>query len=152
MKSLNNKADKQELLERLRNITTQSPRQWGTMTAPQMICHLNDAFKAAMGERAVSGRGNFFTRTALKWIALQVPVKWVKGFKTMPEIDQQIAGTPPAEFEKDITELRHLLDRIVQREKDFEWRPHPVFGSMSEQEWLRWGYLHVDHHLRQFGS
>jgi len=28
---------------------------------------------------------------------------------------------------------------------------HPIFGRMSLWEWQRWGYLHTDHHLRQFG-
>lgn len=28
---------------------------------------------------------------------------------------------------------------------------HPGFGRMSQSDWLRWGYRHVDHHLRQFG-
>ena len=28
---------------------------------------------------------------------------------------------------------------------------HPVFGGMTREEWLLWGYAHVDHHLRQFG-
>jgi hypothetical protein len=28
---------------------------------------------------------------------------------------------------------------------------HPFFGPMSREDWLRWGYLHADHHLRQFG-
>jgi hypothetical protein len=28
---------------------------------------------------------------------------------------------------------------------------HPIFGPMSDAAWLRWGYLHMDHHLRQFG-
>jgi hypothetical protein len=30
--------------------------------------------------------------------------------------------------------------------------PHPVFGAMSDSAWRRWGYLHTDHHLRQFGA
>jgi hypothetical protein len=29
--------------------------------------------------------------------------------------------------------------------------PHPMFGAMTTLEWMRWGYLHTDHHLRQFG-
>jgi hypothetical protein len=29
--------------------------------------------------------------------------------------------------------------------------PHSIFGSMTNQDWMRWGYLHADHHLRQFG-
>jgi len=29
--------------------------------------------------------------------------------------------------------------------------PHPIFGAMKPWDWMRWGYLHADHHLRQFG-
>jgi len=28
---------------------------------------------------------------------------------------------------------------------------HPVFGPFSTMEWRRFVYLHMDHHLRQFG-
>jgi len=27
-----------------------------------------------------------------------------------------------------------------------------MFPEMNEREWMRWGYLHADHHLRQFGA
>lgn len=152
MKSLNNQAHKQELLIRLRNITPQNQRQWGSMTSHQMICHLNDSFKLAMGDRAVSAKTNIFTRTIMKWLAFKVPLKWPKGFRTHPEIDQHIGGTQPLDFEKDLTELKQLLDRFAQEERKFEWQVHPIFGRLTEEEWLRWGYLHVDHHLRQFGA
>jgi hypothetical protein len=33
----------------------------------------------------------------------------------------------------------------------FDGHSHPIFGPMSKADWLRWGYLHMDHHLRQFG-
>jgi hypothetical protein len=116
-----------------------------------MICHLNDAFKVPLGQRNVSVRSNLFTRTVLKWIAIRVPLKWAKGFKTMPEIDQQIGGTRPGEFEKDMVELKNLVKSFAQQDSGFEWHVHPVFGAMTGEEWLRWGYLHADHHLRQFG-
>jgi hypothetical protein len=32
-----------------------------------------------------------------------------------------------------------------------EGHAHSFFGRLSRTEWLRWGYLHMDHHLRQFG-
>ena len=28
---------------------------------------------------------------------------------------------------------------------------HGMFGPMTHWDWMRWGYLHTDHHLRQFG-
>jgi hypothetical protein len=54
-------------------------------------------------------------------------------------------------MESDLDELRHHLDRFSRQPRDFEFQPHPIFGQMTEKEWMRWGYLHMDHHLRQFG-
>ena len=33
-----------------------------------------------------------------------------------------------------------------------DWPAHPIFGPMTLRAWMRWGYLHVDHHLRQFSA
>jgi len=67
-------------------------------------------------------------------------------------MDQQIAGTRPMEFERDLDELIRLLDRFTRQPRDFEWQTHPHFGRLSEKDWMRLGYLHADHHLRQFGA
>jgi len=32
-----------------------------------------------------------------------------------------------------------------------EGAAHPLFGRLTTAEWGRWGYRHMDHHLRQFG-
>jgi hypothetical protein len=94
-----------------------------------------------------------YPRILLKWVALWAPIPWPKGFKTAPELDQQIGGTPPAAFDHDMGELRNLVDRVTRRPRDFQWQPHhPHFGQMSDREWMRLAYLHVDHHLRQFGA
>ncbi len=69
----------------------------------------------------------------------------------MPEMDQEIGGTRPVEFDGDVRELRRLLERFTRQPRDFSWRPHPIFGEMTEKDWMRWGYLHMDHHFRQFG-
>jgi len=34
-------------------LTPEKPRQWGTLTAHEMLCHLSDSFRAALGERQV---------------------------------------------------------------------------------------------------
>jgi hypothetical protein len=26
-----------------------------------------------------------------------------------------------------------------------------MMGSLTHGQWMRWGYRHTDHHLRQFG-
>jgi hypothetical protein len=40
---------------------------------------------------------------------------------------------------------------ITTRKDCFDGQEHPIFGPMSNAAFLRWAYLHMDHHLRQFG-
>lgn len=151
MKSLANRVDKEEVLKRLRLVRPESRRRWGKMTAGQMVCHLNDSFKAAIGERSVSSVNFVFGPNLMKWFALYVPIRWPHGVPTRPEMSQEAGGTKPVGFAADVRELESLIDRITRAEKDFDWHRHPMFGAMPDRDWLRWGYLHLDHHLRQFG-
>lgn len=118
------------------------------MTAPQMICHLNDSFKVGMGEKYASPGTNPFKRTVFKWVALHTGVPWPQGVATRPEVEQGRGGTPPTHWHGDCTELRGLIEAFATRRK---FGVHPTFGTMSESDWLVWGYRHTDHHLRQFG-
>jgi len=150
-RTLANAHDKQEIIERTKRIQASSARLWGKMTCHQMVCHLCDSFRGPMGERQLSRGKMPGPRKLVKWIALNSGITWPQGVKTMPEADQMIGGTPPVEFERDRSELLLLLDRFASNPRDFERSPHPTLGTMSDEEWMRWGYLHMDHHLRQFG-
>jgi len=138
---------REAILSRLRNLRADSPRLWGKMSAPQMVCHLGDSFRCVMGERPVTAD----YRRSLKWPALYLPIRWPRGVDTRPEIDPLIGGTKPSDFAGDMASLVRLLQRIVSHTPDFTWQPHPIFGHLSQWQWMRWAYLHTDHHLRQFG-
>ena len=103
-----------------------------------------------MGERPVSHVSTPLRRTIIKWIALYAPVPWPAGIPTRPELDQRRGGTKPADFAADVAELEALVGRVTAEPRGFEWQPHPMFGRMSDAAWLRFAYLHMDHHLRQF--
>jgi hypothetical protein len=153
VKTLARLHDKEEILARLRALPPDAQRRWGRMTAPQMVCHLSDAFRAVTGRMTMSPATGQLQRTVVKWIALYVPLPWPRGrILTRPEIDQMVGGTKPAVFAADLAELESLVELVTAPERAFEWHPHPIFGRLSDAEWLRWGYLHMDHHLRQFGA
>ena len=137
------------ILRRLGNLRVDSPRLWGRMSAHQTICHLSDSLRSMMGERPIS---TLRRSTALKWPALYLPFPWPRGIKTRPEVDQFVGGTKPADFAVDMASLLILLERIASPTPDFTWQPHPIFGPLSQWQWMRWAYLHADHHLRQFGQ
>ena len=143
---------RQTILDRIAKVTPASTRQWGRMTAHEMICHLNDSFGLALGGRQASMASGVFQRTFMKWFALNVPIEWPKGIATRPEMEQGTGGTPPREFEGDRAQLVQLIERFCDARTNFEKQQHPIFGVMRKDEWMRWGYLHADHHLRQFGA
>jgi hypothetical protein len=150
VKSLARPADKAEVLRRLRALRPDSRRRWGRMTVHQMVCHLCDSFLCVIGRKPVSHATSMFHRTAVKWIALYLPIRWVRGIPTRPEIDQYVGGTRPTEFAADVAQLEALVELVTEPHRRFDWQPHPIFGPLTDREWLRWGYLHMDHHLRQF--
>ena len=153
MKSLANPDDVAALRRRLQLVRGDSPRRWGRMTPPQMICHLRDAFVMGTAERPLSSVAHLGNRTVIKWIALYSPARWPQGVPTRPEIDQVAGGgRAPTAFDQDIAALLAVFDAAATDERYFHARSHPIFGPLSRAAWLRWGWLHVDHHLRQFGA
>ena len=152
MKTLGRPQDRDELRRRLARVRPDSRRRWGKMTAHQMICHLTDCFRMSTGDKPVRDASRLHQRTMIKWVALYAPLRWPPGIETRPEVDQHIDGTAPGEFAADVAELDAHLERVSALGSDFDWPAHPIFGGMSRAAWLRWAYLHVDHHLRQFGA
>jgi hypothetical protein len=152
MKTLARADDTAEILRRLSALGPDSPRQWGLMSVSQAVCHLIDANRMALGEKTVSDANSLASRTLIKAIALYLPVTWPRGIPTRPEIDAEHGGTRPSEFAADVLTLAALVDALAARRGRADWPTHPIFGRMSERAWLRWGYLHMDHHLRQFGA
>ncbi|HEY7055895.1 MAG TPA: DUF1569 domain-containing protein [Vicinamibacterales bacterium] len=139
-----------EIVRRLEHLSPSSERRWGRMSAPQMVCHLIDSFRMMTGETPVSDASSRFQRTVTRCLALYVPIQWPRGFATRPEIDQEFLGTRPGEFATDRALLASLVEPVCTS-TSVEHPAHPVFGRMSHAAWLRWAYLHMDHHLRQFG-
>jgi hypothetical protein len=152
MKTLARHRDKAEILLRLREVRPESVPRWGRMSAHEMVCHLSDAFRMITGQKAVSHTASLPERTIVKWIALYLPLPWPAGLLTRPEIDQKLGGTRPVDFAADVAQLEALLEVITTETRPLDRQLHPIFGRMSEAAWLRWAYLHVDHHLRQFGA
>ena len=151
MRSLKHNPDRRSILARLAALRPDQPARWGRMSAHQMICHLSDSYLAGMGEKHVSMATGVVQRTVMKFGALYVPLRWPRGIATRPEMDQQTGGTRPAEFEADRRKLIAIIGRFSAANRGFTWARHPLFDEMRDSEWLRWGYLHADHHLRQFG-
>lgn len=150
MKTLAREQDCAELRRRLAQLRAETQPRWGRMSAGQAVCHLADAYRMALGEYLVASRSRLVDRTVFKLLALYTPMPWPKGIPTAPELDQFAGrGTCPEDFAADAASLLALMQRMAGHQG--AWPDHPILGPMSRSQWMRWGYLHPDHHLRQFG-
>lgn len=149
MKSLRDPVVTEALARRLEAITPASARRWGVMSPHEMLCHVADAFEVALGDRPMSGVRMAGPPALLKFLALRVPLPWMKNVPTGAGVNPRREGTRPSDFDADRERAVRLLRRLAASAGE---RPHPIFGLMSAADWLRWGYLHTDHHLRQFGG
>ena len=145
MNSLHDAHARAALERRLDDLQSDSPRQWGRMRIDQMLSHLNNSMRMALGELATEPRRAPVPRALIKWFALRVPHP--RNAPTATEL----RASGRYEIEGERTQLRQLLDRVAQRPLEQAWPVHPLFGRMNGGEWSRLQHKHVDHHLRQFG-
>ena len=150
MKTLNNPADLQTILRRVGELKADDAGLWGSMSVQQMVCHLSDSYQVALGKKPARMASGFWQRTLLKWIALHGPMAWPKGVRTLPEVEQGKGGTPPGDFALDRVALQGTVE-VFCGSLPSPSVPHAIFGNMTAADWMRWGWLHADHHLRQFG-
>ncbi|MCC7231806.1 MAG: DUF1569 domain-containing protein [Bacteroidia bacterium] len=149
MKNILKDPDFAEISQRIRSLHPDLPSHWGKMTCSQMVCHVTDPIRESIGVRTTPPHSNFLTKSVIKWVVLYGPV-WSKGkLATSDSYNQEKNGTPPSGFENDRDVLLKLLSNFRSANRYF---PHPVFGTLSRNEWGRLMFRHLDHHLGQFGQ
>ncbi len=144
-------AQEQDLLEiklRLQSLAGDEAGQWGTMSVEEMLAHLESAFRVALGELPMAKVPLPVPRWLAKRGALRMPVRWPHGVKTVPELERGRARVPE-DFASERRKVLEELDRFMAAKENRT--EHAMFGEMEPSDWMRWGYLHADHHLRQFG-
>lgn len=141
-----------DVLNRLSKLSEDDKALFGVMNANQMLCHVNDQIRIALGDIQCVKQGNILHRTLIKWL-LFAGVPFPKGrTKTMPEVNQNIGGTSPINFKNDLQLLSANMDRFIELSKGQGFVEHPFFGEMNPNEWGKMVGIHLDHHLKQFGQ
>jgi hypothetical protein len=148
MKSLASAGVVSETRDRMLRVCAEDRALWGKMTATQMVRHLGFACEVALGERA----GETVRMPAprvLKFMALWSGLRWQRNIKTTPGLERALDEGCSAEFDELVAVAIQKMEELAGGARCVA--SHPIFGPMSVGDWMRWGYLHADHHLRQFG-
>jgi hypothetical protein len=139
-----------ELQHRFAGLQPDSPRQWGKMSAAQMLAHCSKGLEMAAGEirppRALIGRiiGRVIKRAVLRD---DKPM-----MRDSPTVDELLTEDN-RDFEIEQARVGSLLGRFAATgPAGCTSHPHAFFGPLTPDEWGILMYKHLDHHLRQFGG
>jgi hypothetical protein len=144
MKSILDKATRDEVKGRINLINENSTAQWGKMNVSQMLKHCTQWDEMALGKTKYkqSFFGKLIGRFALKDMMKDEPMK--KNLPTVPSF--KIKENCNVKEEK--TKWLKLLDEYNHFSSDGFL--HPFFGTVTKEQAGRMAYKHIDHHLRQF--
>ena len=146
MKTVYDKAVRDELIARIRMVDESGRARWGKMTVYQMVKHC-----ALWEDMVLNGKkyrrvfvGWLFGKMALKaFLKEGVPLR--RNTPSIPELIVTGDGAISVQKEKWIA----LIEEHGRRfNAEFV---HPFFGRMTQEETGVLAYKHSDHHLRQFG-
>jgi len=148
MEDIFNKDDNKAIIGRLSKLTPDSQPLWGKMTVSQMLAHCQKPIDVLTGKLSLKGGllGFLFGKMAKNnFLKMR---GFGKNSPTHPKF--RIGGEPDFEKEKSllitmVETLGNLGAESVAIDK------HPFFGPMTSEEWGSLMYLHLDHHLKQFG-
>jgi len=135
------------LQQRFAGLGADAAPGWGRMSAPQMIAHVADSLRLALGELPCAPKSLPLRYTPIK----QLVIYWLpfpKNAPTAPELLARIPGT----WSADVADLAALIDRVGERGPDARFPDHPAFGRLTGRAWGVLIARHLDHHLRQFGA
>jgi len=146
MKTFWDAAVRDEICQRVDRLTPDAVPQWGKFNAAQMLAHLNDAMRMALGELPVAPKATPLRRFPIKQLAVYV-APWPKGVPTVPEL---IARADSARFAEEQAAFRAIAQRLASKPATERWPEHPAFGPLTHRAWGVLEFRHSDHHLRQF--
>lgn len=147
MKTLFDTTHRQALAARVRRLTPDAERRWGSMQAPKMLCHIGDQLRMALGDLPASAGSGPMALPGVKHLIIHV-IPWPKG---KVETDPVMLTTEPADFEADREAFLAVMERFAARGPDADWAPHPFFGMLTGKTWGALAARHIDYHLQQFG-
>jgi hypothetical protein len=146
MKTIWDPGCRQEILARFEKLTPDRRPAWGSMTTAQMLGHLADPMKAAMGQKTVAPKQSAFSSPIIRTMIIYC-LPWPKSAPTAPEF----IHAHEEHFEDNLSAFRATVGEFGAGGEGARREPHPAFGQISGKAWGRLMYRHLDHHLRQFG-
>ena len=147
--NLQDQAGVNDLIYRALKLTPEAKHLWGNMHVVEMLQHCNATNKMIM-QGIESNKKDSFKQKAIKMAFLYLPIKFPKNVKA-PKILKLITDKEtPQNFEKEKELYIELISQLPAHTFPKKLY-HPAFGNLNAKEWGILNWMHMGHHLRQFG-
>ena len=138
-------AVKQDIIDRINKLTSETKQLWGKMDVSQMLAHVQLPISCAYGIHKVKGS-----------LLLRIVGPLFKSILYNDKPYKQSLPTDPSYIIVDTknfeTEKQGLLDKLNRFEQgSIVVENHPVWGKLTKEQWSKATWKHLDHHLKQFG-
>lgn len=147
-KTLFDPSTKTEIIDRIGRLHPSSTAKWGTMTATEMLYHCNLSNQLVLEETRDYEKPSIAIR--LKKFVVFHLLTHIPRNNRGPERTRTKDKIGDVQFGLQLETYVSLIHRLVNHEKPFR-SIHPALGFLTEEEWGRILWMHMDHHLRQFG-
>ena len=148
MNNLYNLSDVSNIISRMDKLSPDSRNLWGKMNVAQMLAHCNISIETALGQHKM--KRVFIGKLIAPFLKKQVLGD--KPFGKNSLTDKSYIFPPDVDFEEQKAKAKASLERFYKGGvAECTTHPHPFFGNFSPEEWARFQWKHIDHHLRQFG-
>lgn len=149
MKSVFDKNDNKELLQRIDKLNPASQALWGKMTVAQMLAHCNVAYELVYDDK--HPKPNAFVKFILK-LFVKSTVVGDKPYKKNGATAPAFLIKSDKNFELEKSRLVNYINKTQEHgEAYFDGKESNSFGALSKEEWNIMFYKHLHHHLTQFG-
>ncbi len=137
------------MFSRIHNLRPDSAARWGMMNAGSMLQHCRLITESMMRQKEAVQAPSLKQRI-IRSLILNGIIKLPQGRPMPKHIADQMAAAGIGEFESEKAGLQQALRTFSAFEGPMNGA-HPFFGKMSRKDWGRFAWVHLDHHLRQFG-
>lgn len=117
------------------------------MTPTGMLYHCNKTNAAIMESKTID-KTPILKQRLQKFFVMDVMQRLPKGRKSRPKFLQ--AEDQVLDFEEERKLFIETVSGFINYRGNLNGA-HPVFGRLNITEWGRFAWIHMDHHLRQFG-
>ncbi len=147
--SLTQKETAAATIHRIESLTAMAKPFWGSMNAAEMLQHCRVVKSSILTAKPTEVKGTL-KQALIRFAFLNFIKKLPQGRQAPQRIKDATALTPLGSFEEEQAALISIVKSYPNHTAAIA-AAHPVFGPMSTKQWGVFAWIHLDHHLRQFG-